>query len=202
MWKHEISTANLRESTRIAFSLRCLLVLVVLLLGRVPTLRLIGSAWPERQRGKCWKTRRVAGFLLRKSCPLLLLQVFENLERKPATRVFQHFSFRRPGHAEPIRRSVGTRPKVKRAEQEKCDSRRFAIIRGGILIYPHPTNSFPNLTLSRQILPPLSPFPAKKSIPSPKCKNRIPAAGPPLPDRKPSVCSPPRVYDPRLFANR
>ena len=119
-------TANNRESPRIAFSLRCLLVLVVLLLGRVPTLRLIGSAWPERQRGKCWKTR-VAGFLLKKSCPLLLLQVFENLDRKPATRVFQHFSFRRPDHAEPMRRSVGTRPKVKRAEQEKCDSRRFAI---------------------------------------------------------------------------
>jgi len=56
-------TANNRESTRIAFSLRCPLVLVVSLLGRVPTLRLIGSAWPERQRGKCWKTR-VAGFLL------------------------------------------------------------------------------------------------------------------------------------------
>ena len=55
-------TANNRESPRIAFSLRCLLVLVVSLLGRVPTLRLIGSAWPERQRGKCWKTR-VAGFL-------------------------------------------------------------------------------------------------------------------------------------------
>ena len=31
-----------------------------------------------------------------------------------------------------MRRSVGTRPKVKRAEQEKCDSRLFAIIRGGI----------------------------------------------------------------------
>jgi hypothetical protein len=78
------STANNRESSRIAFSLRCLLVLVVSLLGRVPTLRLIGSAWPERQRGKstscklvrrlkslwlldkCWKTR-VAGFLLIKS---------------------------------------------------------------------------------------------------------------------------------------
>ena len=54
------------------------------------------------------------------------------MKRKPATRVFQHFSFRRHGHAEPIRRSVVTRPKVKRAEQEKCDSRRFAIIRGGI----------------------------------------------------------------------
>ena len=52
--------------------------------------------------------------------------------RKPATRVFQHFSFRRPGHAEPIRRSVGTRPKVKMAKLEKCDSRLFAIIRGGI----------------------------------------------------------------------
>ena len=62
IWIHEDSTANNRESTRIAFSLRCLLVLVVSLLGRVPTLRLIGSAWPERQRGKCWKTR-VAGFL-------------------------------------------------------------------------------------------------------------------------------------------
>jgi len=44
--------ARNRESPRIAFSLRCLLVLVVSLLGRVPTLRLIGSAWPERQRGK------------------------------------------------------------------------------------------------------------------------------------------------------
>ena len=55
-------TANNRESPRIAFYLRCLLDLVVSLLGRVPTLRLIGSAWPERQRGKCWKTR-VAGFL-------------------------------------------------------------------------------------------------------------------------------------------
>ncbi len=54
------------------------------------------------------------------------------MKRKPATRVFQHFSFRRHDHAEPIRRSVVTRPKVKRAEQEKCDSRRFAIIRGGI----------------------------------------------------------------------
>jgi len=64
IWIHEDSTANNRESTRIAFSLRCLLVLVVSLLGRVPTLRLIGSAWPERQRGKCWKTR-VAGFLPR-----------------------------------------------------------------------------------------------------------------------------------------
>ena len=50
--KHENFTANNRESTRIAFSLRCLLVLVVSLLGRVPMLRLIGSAWPERQRGK------------------------------------------------------------------------------------------------------------------------------------------------------
>ncbi len=49
------------------------------------------------------------------------------MKRKPATRVFQHFSFRRHDHAEPIRRSVVTRPKVKRAEQEKCDSRRFAI---------------------------------------------------------------------------
>jgi len=59
-------TANNRESPRIAFSLRCLLDSVVSLLCRVPTLRLIGSAWPERQRGKCWKTR-VAGFLLIKS---------------------------------------------------------------------------------------------------------------------------------------
>ncbi len=49
------------------------------------------------------------------------------MKRKPATRVFQHFSFRLHDHAEPIRRSVVTRPKVKRAEQEKCDSRRFAI---------------------------------------------------------------------------
>ena len=56
-------------------------------------------------------------------------------------RVFQHFSFRRPGHAEPMRRSVGTRPKVKKAEQEKCDSRRFAIIRGGLSLV-----STPNLT--------------------------------------------------------
>ena len=54
------------------------------------------------------------------------------IRRKPATRVFQHFSFRRHGHAEPIRRSVVTRPKVKKAELEKCDSRKFAIIRGGI----------------------------------------------------------------------
>ena len=52
--------ANKRESH---FPYAVLLVLVVSLLGRVPTLRLIGSAWPERQRGKCWKTR-VAGFLL------------------------------------------------------------------------------------------------------------------------------------------
>ncbi|HJJ54094.1 MAG TPA: hypothetical protein O0X66_06305, partial [Methanocorpusculum sp.] len=55
--------ARNRESSRIAFSLRCPLDLVVSLLGRVPTLRLIGSAWSERQRRKCWKTR-VAGFLL------------------------------------------------------------------------------------------------------------------------------------------
>ncbi|RBQ24823.1 MAG: hypothetical protein ALMCE001_09980 [Methanocorpusculum sp. MCE] len=67
-----------RELTRIAFSLRCLLVLVVSLLGRVPTLRLIGFAWPERQREKCWKTR-VAGFLLKKYSYVLLLQGFENL---------------------------------------------------------------------------------------------------------------------------
>ena len=141
--------ARLRESSRIAFSLRCLLVLVVSLLGRVPTLRLIGSAWTERQRGKstscklvrrlkslrlldkCWKTR-VAGFHLRKYLSVLLLQRFDTLYRKPATRVFQHFSFRRHGHAEPMRRSVVTRPKVKRAEPEKCDSRKFAIIRGEI----------------------------------------------------------------------
>ncbi len=36
-------------------------------------LRLIGFAWPERQRGKCWKTR-VAGFLPRK------YQYFSNYE--------------------------------------------------------------------------------------------------------------------------
>jgi hypothetical protein len=63
--------------------------------------------------------------------------------RKPATRVFQHFSFRRHDHAEPIRRSVVTRPKVKRAEQEKCDSRLFAIIRGGIF----------NVSIYDQLLP-------------------------------------------------
>ena len=40
-----------------------------------------------------------------------------------------------------MRRSVGTRPKVKKAEQEKCDSRRFAIIRGGLSLV-----STPNLT--------------------------------------------------------
>ncbi|PAV09304.1 hypothetical protein ASJ83_08190 [Methanocorpusculum parvum] len=82
--------------------------------------------------------------------------------RKPATRVFQHFSFRRHDHAEPIRRSVVTRPKVKRAEQEKCDSREFAeackpkacvppqmgfahlgLFAVKYFRYPHPTNLFP-----------------------------------------------------------
>ena len=63
--------------------------------------------------------------------------------RKPATRVFQHFSFRRPDHAEPIRRSVGTRPKVKRAELEKCDSRLFAIIRGGLSHLSPPSHLLP-----------------------------------------------------------
>ena len=48
------------------------------------------------------------------------------MKRKPATRVFQHFSFRRHDHAEPIRRSVVTRPKVKRAEPRKM---RFVEIR-------------------------------------------------------------------------
>ena len=67
------------------------------------------------------------------------------MKRKPATRVFQHFSFRRPGHAEPIRRSVGTRPKVKRAEQEKCDSRRFAIIRGGLSLVSTPNKLLPDM---------------------------------------------------------
>ena len=46
--------ANLRESH---FSCSALLTF-----GRVPTLRLIGSAWPGRRNEKCWKTR-VAGFL-------------------------------------------------------------------------------------------------------------------------------------------
>ena len=39
-----------------------------------------------------------------KSCELLN-------PRKPATRVFQHFLRCRSGHAEPMRRSVGTRPR-------------------------------------------------------------------------------------------
>src|SRR5574344_806181 len=33
------------------------------------------------------------------------------MKRKPATRVFQHFPRWRSGHAEPMRRSVGTRPR-------------------------------------------------------------------------------------------
>jgi len=65
------------------------------------------------------------------------------MKRKPATRVFQHFSFRRHDHAEPIRRSVVTRPKVKGAKQEKCDSRLFAIIRGGISHASAPNHTFP-----------------------------------------------------------
>jgi len=63
-------------------------------------------------------------------------------ERKPATRVFQHFSFRRPGHAEPIRRSVGTRPRREttrsrgrnRKNAIRGDSRLFAV---GFLTLPH-----------------------------------------------------------------
>ena len=65
VWMHEIIlpriSANLRESH---FSCSALLTF-----GRVPTLRLIGSAWSGRRNEKCWRS----------------------------------------GHAEPIRRSVGTR---------------------------------------------------------------------------------------------
>jgi len=60
-----------------------------------------------------------------KSCELLN-------PRKPATRVFQHFLRCRSGHAEPMRRSVGTRPRsettrTRRQRKENADSRRFAI---------------------------------------------------------------------------
>ena len=41
--------------------------------------------------------------------------------RKPATRVFQHFPRWRSGYAEPIRRSVGTRP---RSETTRTRSQR------------------------------------------------------------------------------
>ena len=49
---------------------------------------------------------------------------------------------------------------------EQSEALRFAPIRGWFfLMFPHPTNSFPNHTHTRQILPPLSPFPAKKASP-------------------------------------
>ena len=70
------------------------------------------------------------------------------MKRKPATRVFQHFPRWRSGHAEPMRRSVGTRPRsettrTRRQRKEnaiRVDSRLFAV---GFLLCPHPTNSFP-----------------------------------------------------------
>ena len=70
--------------------------------------------------------------------------------RKPATRVFQHFSFRRSDHAKPMRRSVGTRPRSETTRSRgrnwknaiRVDSRRFAIIRGGILMRPHRQTPF------------------------------------------------------------
>ncbi len=57
------------------------------------------------------------------------------MKRKPATRVFQHFSFRRSGHAKPMRRSVGTRPRSEttrsrgrnRKNAIRVDSRLFAV---------------------------------------------------------------------------
>ncbi len=64
------------------------------------------------------------------------------MKRKPATRVFQHFPRWRSGHAEPIRRSVGTRPRSEttrsrgqRKENAIRDySRLFAV---GYLMFPH-----------------------------------------------------------------
>jgi hypothetical protein len=125
--------ANLRESH---FSCSALLTF-----GRVPTLRLIGSAWSGRRNEKCWKTR-VAGFLLRFSNPCNNKKDQYFLGRKPATRVFQHFPRWRSGHAEPIRRSVGTRPRsettrTRRQRKENAirgDSRLFAV---GFLMCPH-----------------------------------------------------------------
>ena len=57
------------------------------------------------------------------------------MKRKPATRVFQHFPRWRSGHAEPMRRSVGTRPRsettrTRRQRKEnaiRVDSRLFAV---------------------------------------------------------------------------
>jgi len=65
------------------------------------------------------------------------------MKRKPATRVFQHFPRWRSGHAEPIRRSVGTRPRSEatrtrgqRKENAIRDySRLFAV---GFLMCPYP----------------------------------------------------------------
>jgi len=67
--------------------------------------------------------------------------------RKPATRVFQHFSFRRSDHAKPMRRSVGTRPRSETTRSRgrnwknaiRVDSRLFAV---RFLIVPHQANSF------------------------------------------------------------
>ena len=124
--------------------------------------------------------------------------------RKPATRVFQHFSFRRHDHAEPIRRSVVTRPKVKRAEQEKCDSRLFAIackpkacvppqagfarlglFAVGYLMCPHPTktqNTFGHIflkTLGKFLKPTSNPHYYKKTEFWKKCvqHNKTPISG-------------------------
>ncbi len=68
------------------------------------------------------------------------------MKRKPATRVFQHFPRWRSGHAEPIRRSVGTRPRsettrTRRQRKEnaiRVDSRRFAV---GYLMCPYITRT-------------------------------------------------------------
>ena len=57
------------------------------------------------------------------------------MKRKPATRVFQHFPRWRSGHAEPMRRSVGTRPRSEttrtRGQRKenaiRVDSRLFAV---------------------------------------------------------------------------
>jgi len=110
--------------------------------------------------------------------------------RKPATRVFQHFPRWRSGYAEPMRRSVGTRPRsettrTRRQREEnaiRVYSRLFAV---GYLICPHPTKTqttFGHIflkTLGKFLKPTYNPHYYKKTEFWKKCvqNNKTPISG-------------------------
>ena len=113
VWTQENPTANLRESPRIAFSLRS---------GAL--LRLIAYAGIAPSLEKCcWKNPR-AGFSV-VSLFFLITQKEKFTERKTGTPVFPTAFFQTACDS-----CVGDQPKQSTTVQEKCDSRKFAEIRG------------------------------------------------------------------------